>query len=186
MFGRLLGWYMMYTFSRALAPKEFSPVQNSLYVQVLRSPMLAALLHGTPAVGVSQTLRCGTRNGIMELSQRVPPILGWAAMTLGIGPHSSFVLFLLSFLFFLVFSSPNLSGRRLDVYHTSTHGVELVQTENAGTKCTAHGWLNIQDVKNRHQGTIAQLCRAVSSQLRHVSTIGKKLVKRQYLLHMSS
>ena len=29
-------------------------------------------------------------------------------------------------------------------------------------------------IKNRHLGTIAQLCRAVSSQLRHVSTIGKK------------
>jgi len=33
--------------------------------------------------------------------------------------------------------------------------------------------------KNRHLGTIAQLCRAISSQLRHVSTIGKKLVKQQ-------
>jgi len=30
--------------------------------------------------------------------------------------------------------------------------------------------------KNRHLGTIAQLCRAISSQLRHVSTIGKKLL----------
>jgi len=30
--------------------------------------------------------------------------------------------------------------------------------------------------KNRHLGTIAQLCRAVSSQLRHISTIGKKLL----------
>jgi len=40
--------------------------------------------------------------------------------------------------------------------------------------------------KNRHLGTIAQLCRAVSSQLRHVSTIGKKTVKQQYLLHISS
>jgi len=28
--------------------------------------------------------------------------------------------------------------------------------------------------KNRHLGTIAQLCRAISSQLRHVLTIGKK------------
>jgi len=37
-----------------------------------------------------------------------------------------------------------------------------------------------------HLGTIALLCRAVSSQLRHVSTIGKKLVKLQYLLHTSS
>jgi len=37
--------------------------------------------------------------------------------------------------------------------------------------------------KNRHLGTIAQLCRVISSQLRHVSTIGKKLVKHQYVLH---
>ena len=28
---------------------------------------------------------------------------------------------------------------------------------------------------------MAQLCRAIASQLRHVSTIGKKLVKQQYL-----
>jgi len=38
--------------------------------------------------------------------------------------------------------------------------------------------------KIRHLGVIAQLCRAISSQQRHVSTIGKKLVKQQYLLHM--
>ena len=40
--------------------------------------------------------------------------------------------------------------------------------------------------KNRHLRTIAQFCRAISSQRRHVSTIGKKLVKQQYLLHMLS
>jgi len=34
----------------------------------------------------------------------------------------------------------------------------------------------MQDPKNRHLGTIAQLCRAMSSQLRHVSTIGKNLL----------
>jgi len=40
--------------------------------------------------------------------------------------------------------------------------------------------------KNRHLGgTIAQLCRAISSQLRHLSTIGIKLVKQQYVLQMS-
>jgi len=39
--------------------------------------------------------------------------------------------------------------------------------------------------KNCHMGTIAQLCQAISSQLRHVSTIGKKLVKQKYVLHMS-
>jgi len=41
------------------------------------------------------------------------------------------------------------------------------------------------DAKNRHLSTIAQICRAISSQLRHVSTIGKKIVKQQYLLQMS-
>jgi len=37
--------------------------------------------------------------------------------------------------------------------------------------------------KNRHLGTIAQICLAISSQLKHVSTIGKT-VKEQYFLHM--
>jgi len=36
--------------------------------------------------------------------------------------------------------------------------------------------MKIQDTKNRHFGTIAQLCRAVSLQLWHVSTIGKNLL----------
>ena len=83
--------------------------------------------------------------------------------------HYIFVLLLLSF-----FSSPNLSGRRLDVYHTSTHGVALVRIQNAGMKCAASGSLEMQDPKNRHLGTIAQICRAISSQLRLLSTIGKK------------
>ena len=37
--------------------------------------------------------------------------------------HYIFVLWFLSFFY----SSPNLSGRTLDVYHTSTHGVALVR-----------------------------------------------------------
>ena len=32
------------------------------------------------------------------------------------------------------------------------------------------------DAKNRHLRTIAQKCRAISSQLRHASTIGKKML----------
>ena len=39
--------------------------------------------------------------------------------------------------------------------------------ENTGRKKVA---------KNRHLGTIAQLCRAISSQIRHASTIGKKML----------
>jgi len=37
--------------------------------------------------------------------------------------HYIFALWFLSFFFFLA----NLSGQRLDVYHTSTHGVALVR-----------------------------------------------------------
>jgi len=40
--------------------------------------------------------------------------------------------------------------------------------------------------KIRYLRTIVQLSRAISSQLRHMSTIGKKLVKQQYLPHMSA
>ena len=36
----------------------------------------------------------------------------------------------------------------------------------------------IQDTKNRHVGTIAQICRAISSELRHLSTSGKNLLNR--------
>ena len=77
-------------FPGLLPVMEFSHVKNSLCVQLLRSPILAALLHGTRAVGVSESLWRRTRNRITELSQRPPPILGWATITLGIGPHSSY------------------------------------------------------------------------------------------------
>jgi len=59
------------------------------------SPIFGALLHGTLAVGDSQTLQRRTRNGITELSQREPPVFGRAAITLGIGPHSNYVVGLL-------------------------------------------------------------------------------------------
>ena len=36
-----------------------------------------------------------------------------------------------------------------------------------------------------HLGTIAQISWAISLQLRHISTVGKKLVKQQYVLQMS-
>ena len=64
---------------------------------------------------------------------------------------------------------PNLSRRRLDVCHTSTHGVALVLIQDAGLKRAARGSLQIQDAKkvakNRHLGTIAQICWAISWQL---------------------
>jgi len=81
--------------------------------------------------------------------------------------------FLLSF--FL--SSPNLSGRRLDVYRT--HDGLSANLECRSEMCCKRlagitGRKN--DAKNRHLSTIARLCRSISSQLRHVSTIGKKIL----------
>ena len=54
MFGRVL---RCYTFPGALAPlTEFCPVQNSLYVQVLRSLILPALLQRRRSPEANQTL----------------------------------------------------------------------------------------------------------------------------------
>jgi len=65
--------------------------------------------------------------------------------------HYIFVLWLILLSSSIFLSSPNPSGR------TRLAG-------NAGRK---------KSPKNRHLGTIAQLCRAISSQLRHLLTIGK-------------
>jgi len=54
MFGRLLGWYTV-LFRWLLPCYGIFQVQNSLCVQGLRSPILAALQHGTRVVGVRQT-----------------------------------------------------------------------------------------------------------------------------------
>jgi len=49
------------------------------------------------------------------------------------------------------FSSPNLSGRRLDVYHTSTHSVTLVRISDAGLKRAARGSLKHRTQKSRQK-----------------------------------
>jgi len=49
--------HYMYIFGGCCPLTEFYPMQNSLYILVLRSPILAALLPGTLVVGVSQTLQ---------------------------------------------------------------------------------------------------------------------------------
>jgi len=82
-------------------------------------------------------------------------------------------------LFFFFLSSPNLSRRRLVVCHTSTHSVALVRISDACLKPAAHGSLQIQAAKSRQKSPSAHhstICRAISSQLRHVSTIGKKIL----------
>ena len=93
--------------------------------------------------------------------------------------------FLLSF-FFLAYSQPS-QIVCLPYFHTwcgLSANLECM-SEMCGTRLAANTGCK-KSSKNRHLGTIAQLCRATSSQLRHASTIGKKLVKQQYPLHMFS
>ena len=83
--------------------------------------------------------------------------------------------------FYLFDLSPNLSGRRLDVYHTSTHGVAIY---SANLECRSEMCCTQLAGNTGRKSyakiviccTIAQICRAISSQLIHESTIGKKLL----------
>ena len=87
------------------------------------------------------------------------------------------IIFLPYSFFFLVFFSPNLSGRRLDVFHTwcglsanlgcRSETCCMRLAENTGRKISP----NI-----RHLRTIVQLCRAISQ---------TKLVKQQYPIQTS-
>jgi len=70
--------------------------------------VLAALLHGTLVVGVSQTAALNRGRHLYSTGR----------------PSRSALAHISSFFFF---SSPNLSGQRLDVHHTSTHGEALVR-----------------------------------------------------------
>jgi len=72
--------HYIYIFAGSCPLTEFYQVPNSLSVQLLHSPILAALLHGTRVVGVSQTLQCWARGHHLYLAGRP---------SLGIGPHSS-------------------------------------------------------------------------------------------------
>ena len=79
--------------------------------------------------------------------------------------------YLLSFFFI----SPNLSGRRLDVYDTSIQWCGLSANLECMSEMCCRRLGENTGRKNRHFGTIAKICRAVSSQLRHISTIGNLL-----------
>jgi len=53
----LVHYIGLYIFGSSCPLTELYQVQNALCVQVLRSPILAALLHGTRIVGLNQALR---------------------------------------------------------------------------------------------------------------------------------
>jgi len=79
--------------------------------------------------------------------------------------HYVFILWFLLSIFYL-FSSPNLSCRRLDVYHTSTHSANLgCRSETCCTRLAGNaGCKKLPKMRHLH---IAQLYPAISSQLRH-------------------
>jgi len=89
--------------------------------------------------------------------------------------HYNFILsFALLSSFF--FSSPNLSRRRLDVY--TWYGLSANLGCRSETFCTrlAENTGRKKSPKIHHLCTIAQICPAMSSQLRHVSTVEKNLL----------
>jgi len=83
------------------------------------------------------------------------------------------------------FSSPNLSRRRLDLYHTSTHGVALVRISDTGLKRARWKYRTQRITRNlpsaHHRTTLSGYIFATKA---HIDN-QKKLVKQQYLLQMS-
>ena len=65
MFGRLLDWYSIYAFWGLLPPNGILPGVKFTLRPSLALSYIGSLLHGTRAVGVSQTLRrvISTRQG---------------------------------------------------------------------------------------------------------------------------
>jgi len=90
--------------------------------------------------------------------------------------------------FFLLFFPRLISAvtHRMSTFHTwFGHSANLQCRSDMCCMWLAQNTGRKKPPKIRHLGTITQLCRAVSSQIRHTPTIRKKLVKHQYLLQMS-
>ena len=89
-----------------------------------RFRVLTPLLHGTPVLSIGRQPNFAALNTGRHLYSAGRPSRWTSAHILVMDALIYiFALWVLS----IFFSSPNLSGRRLDVYHTSTHGVALVQ-----------------------------------------------------------
>ena len=105
------------------------------------------------------------------VGQRVPPVFGRVTITLGIGSHSSFILFLL----FLFLAESQWSEIGCLPYFHTWYGLSVNLECSSEMCCT---WLaentgRKNDAKNRHLGTTARFL-AEPSQVRDVSTIGRK------------
>ena len=97
----------------------------------------------------------------------------------------SSILYLSIYLFFLAYSQPSQTGCL--PYFQTRHGPSANLGCRSKTCCKrlAGNAGCKKSPKIHHLHTIAQLCRAISSKLRHILTIRKKTVKQHYLFHMS-
>jgi len=107
----------------------------------------------------------------ISVTGQKPPLIIAAALWNRAG-HYIFALWftLLSFFFFPRLISAVADWIYLPYFHTR-RGLSANLGCRSETCCTRLA--EIQDAKNHHLGTIAQRCRAISSQLRYVSIIGK-------------
>jgi len=106
----------LHTFLGDLAPNGILPRAKFTLCPSLVFAWIGNVTAWHSSRGHHQTLWRGTRNGIMELLQRAPPIFGRAAITLGIGPHSSSSLLFKSIPQYI----PRATASRL-VLHKSNH-----------------------------------------------------------------
>ena len=116
---------------------------------------------------------------LAEFRAQLWPPYGQAIIFCGWG-----FFFIHSFFFFLAYSQRS----QMDVYHTSTRCGLSANLECRFETCcmrlaesTGRKKIAKNSASAHHRTT-----QVISSQLRHVPTIGKKLVKQQYLLHMTS
>ena len=87
MFGRLLGWYTIYTFSGSLDPNGILSGAICTLRPSMAFSYIGSVTTRVQAVDVTQTLRHRIRKRITELSLLV------CVPSLGIGPHSSVCMF---------------------------------------------------------------------------------------------
>ena len=140
-----------YMHFRGLPLDGISPRANSLCAQVLRSPILAALLHSLESW--SSAKLCGVQ-------QRASPIFGRATITLGIGSHSSFISFsILKFSVSISLSLLILPLSQRGVKYYITHGIfnqqYLITVYNIISCCVSYSKLTKQVFICTHVCTIS-------------------------------
>jgi len=116
----LIGWLIVWFLSwNDLLLESRRTSKSLLKILVVSSLMLLSVHRESAFVLYRKSARIARTN--------LPSL--WSPYVIGqtIIFSSCFFFLLSSSFFFLFFSSPNLSGRRLDVYHTLAHGVALVR-----------------------------------------------------------